>query len=180
MRFRTRTAVIAAASVAGIALLGSTLTLQAAQGAPSVKAAKPSPSPSPTAAPSGPRLYFEAGGIVPLSTTGPTITVNAPNTSAGVVAGNYLVNATVVISEPMDGSPSTVSCNLQMGGVNSSTSYQFIPDGTDAGGALATIPLQHAYSSVGAGAHVAVTCWVNGYANVVSSNVSVLQVGSIN
>ena len=138
---------------------------------------QPTPSPSPSTA----GIYFQTAGSAQL-TSGPTIAVQAPLTSQGVAAGNYRVDATVVVSDPTDGNASTVTCYLQMGGVNSPISQQSIPDGITASGSLATIPLLYVYSGVPTGAHVSVTCSSTGQgsaATVLSATLIAEPVGSI-
>jgi hypothetical protein len=131
------------------------------------------------AGPAGPSNgYFDTAGLSSLPLNQMQIPVQ---TLTEVQAGNYVVNGSVTVSDPDDGVDTVLSCYLSMASRQSPTVMVSIPDGHDAGGTLATLPLTYAYSDVPAGVHVSINCWSTfGPENVVNSTITAVRVGSLN
>jgi hypothetical protein len=130
------------------------------------------------AGPAGPSNgYFDTAGISSLPPNQLSIPVQ---TMTEAQAGNYLVTGSVTVSDPDDGIDTVLSCYLSMASRQSPTVRLSVPDGHDAGGTLATLPLTYAYSDVPAGVHISINCWSTfGPEDVVNATVTAVKVGSL-
>jgi hypothetical protein len=94
--------------------------------------------------------------------------------------GNFIVNGTVVVSNPQGGSDATISCAITMGGTTSDSSYLFLTPGVDAGGRLGTLAVTTGYSNQ-SNAGLSMACSsTGGTVNVVSSSLTAVKVASLN